>query len=426
MNAIEDLSIEKEILPLFDFTVNHFAKEQLREFFRKPLNSVVSILERQDIIKGFMTNEAVFANYSYSKLDFYEVYEFLHRQDPTCHTNVFLLGIAFPKRDTGRVRSALIQLVTLFREIEVYYVKKLDTKSFPEVYKTELRKLYDFFTSFNLNYYEERIKEDVFEKKDQKALARIIAEKQKNGEMELFFKHFAVFEAYVSISKSVLKYGFCFPVFEERGLELKGGYHPLLINPVKNDFSGNNNVLLLTGPNMSGKSTFLKAIGICVYLAHVGMAVPATAVQTPFYNLITVSINHYDDIMNGYSHFMMEIVRLKEVVEKAIAGVRCFAIFDELFKGTNIEDAVEISKATLNGLARLKSSSFFISTHLHQLKDVKAVVEKNIDTCYVDCTVNNGIPVFTYQVKTGWSDLKIGQLLFAKEGLYDLLETTGD
>ena len=103
-----------------------------------------------------------------------------------------------------------------------------------------------------------------------------------------------------------------------------------------------------------------------------------------------------------------------------------FCYFDELFKGTNIEDAVEVSKATINGLARFKSSSFIISTHLHQLKDVKAVAEKKIDTCYIDCAVNEGLPVFTYQVKSGWSDLKIGQLLFAKEGLYDLLETTKD
>ncbi len=426
MNAIEDLSIEKEVLPLFDFTVNHFAKEKLYELFRQPLISVDRILERQDIIKGFMANKAVLANYSYSKSDFYEVYEFLHRQDTVGYTNKSLLGIGFSKQETGRVRSAVIQLVTLFREIEVYYIKKLDTRCFPEAYKTDLRKLYDFFNSFNLNYYVDRIKEDDFGKKDQKALTRIIAEKQTNGEIKLFFNRFAVFEAYVSISKSVLKYGFCFPVFEEQGLMLKGVYHPLLANPVKNDFSGNNNVLLLTGPNMSGKSTFLKAIGICVYLAHVGMAVPANAAQTPFYNLITVSINHYDDIMNGYSHFMLEIVRLKDVVEKAIAGVRCFAIFDELFKGTNIEDAVEVSKATINGLARFKSSSFFISTHLHQLKDVKVVAEKNIDTCYIDCAVKNGIPVFSYQVKSGWSDLKIGQLLFAKEGLYELLETRGD
>ena len=155
MNTIEDLSIEKEVLPLFDFTVNQFAKEQLRELFRQPLISVESILERQNIIKGFIANKAVLANYSYSKSDFYEVYEFLYRQDAIGYTNKFMRGMGFSKQDTDRARPAVIQLVTLFREIEVYYVKKLDTKSFPAAYKTELGKLYDFFTSFNLNYYEE-------------------------------------------------------------------------------------------------------------------------------------------------------------------------------------------------------------------------------------------------------------------------------
>lgn len=421
MKNIDDLNIEKEVLPLFDFTVNHFAREQLYTLFHQPLSSVNDILARQAIIKGFIKNETVLANYSYSKPGFYEVHSFLHAPNIGSYTSMFKVSFGFSKKDIKRIQSAMVQFVTLFREIEVYYIKKIDIGFFPVEYKTELVKLHDFLASFNLNRYKEQIKEDRFGTRHVAELATIIAKKQATGEIKSFFNRFAMFEAFISISKAVLKHGFCFPAFVKHGLELEGVYHPVLINPVKNDFSGNRNVVLLTGPNMSGKSTFLKAIGICVSLAHLGMAVPATKAQTPFYDLITVSINHHDDILSGYSHFMMEIIRLKEVVIRATKGMNCFAIFDELFKGTNIEDALHITTTTVSGLVQFQTSSFIISTHLHQMRDVQPVAGGEVDTCHIDCSINEGVPVFNYRVKPGWSDLKIGQLLFAKEGLNDLL-----
>ncbi len=172
---------------------------------------------------------------------------------------------------------------------------------------------------------------------------------------------------------------------------------------------------------MSGKSTALKAIAVCVYLAHTGLAVPAAKAVIPFFSTISVAINLTDSIVSGYSHFMTEIITLKNVLAEAKSGDRCFAVFDELFRGTNIEDALEISTATIKGLSNFPNSLFFISTHLHQLKEIEEIKTGKVSTCFIDCKLTDNIPEFTYQLKEGWSDLKLGRILFEKEGLNTML-----
>ena len=169
---------------------------------------------------------------------------------------------------------------------------------------------------------------------------------------------------------------------------------------------------------MSGKSTFLKAVGLCIYLGHLGFGIPASIGEIPFCNHFSIQINRRDDILNGYSHFMTEIINLKNVVEKAAEGKQCFAIFDELFSGTNAEDAFEISKTTINGLSKFKNSWFLISTHI---QDLKSVSSGRISNYYIDCELIGEKPIFTYKLKKGWSDIKVGRILFDKEGLNELL-----
>jgi DNA mismatch repair protein MutS len=174
---------------------------------------------------------------------------------------------------------------------------------------------------------------------------------------------------------------------------------------------------------MSGKSTFLKSVGLCVYLAHIGISIPASNARIPFFDKIFIFINNNsDDILNGYSQFMNETVRLKEVLLKIIEGQKCFTIFDELFKGTNIEDAIQLYSSTIKGLSKLNGSFFLISTHLHTLRKI---IEQNnyiIDTYCFNCKLEDGYPIFDYQIKEGWSDIRIGQILFKNEGITELLE----
>jgi DNA mismatch repair protein MutS len=241
------------------------------------------------------------------------------------------------------------------------------------------------------------------------------------SELEYTWNTLFIFEAYVSVSTAIIKNNFCFPTFQQDGIEVDSFFHPLLKSPVKNSLLLSNHIILLTGPNMSGKSTFLKSVGLCVYLGHLGFGVPAKLCKLPFFDSIFVSINLRDDIKNGYSHFMTEITNLKKVLTVA-KEKKIFAVFDELFRGTNIDDALEITSKTIAGLSKFVNSYFFISTHLYQLKSFNNNTYQDVIYYYIDCEIKNNIPVFSYKIKEGWSDIKIGRILFEKEGLLNLLE----
>ena len=328
----------------------------------------------------------------------------------------------FSEKAREQKRGKLILLVRLFYAINRDYLTKIDTSVFPSSYAAEIEAIKQFFAAFDLDRYETAFKKNKFRSRHMIELIMILTEKIGNGQAAAFWKRWFLFEAYLSVSTGIARHGFVFPEFDDANFAVEGFFHPVLKKPVKNDFIGQKQVILLTGPNMSGKSTLLKALSLCVYLAHAGLAVPATRAIMPFFNTISVAINLTDSIVSGYSHFMSEIITLKNVLTEAKSGARCFAVFDELFRGTNIEDALEISTATIKGLTHFPNSFFIISTHLHQLKDLEEIKTNKITTCFIDCILTDNIPAFTYQLKEGWSDLKLGRILFEREGLNTMLK----
>jgi DNA mismatch repair protein MutS len=422
MISIRDLHIYQEILPLFDFTINNFAKEELIRLLSEPLSCEEEILIRQNILKGLISHLDIFRDYSYSRCDLVEAYNFFFNYSniKTSKTG-FALQLLLSKKERHQIRSSYSQFILLLYKLQTAYFEMIDLEKFPESYKSELQNINDFLASFNLTYYEKLIRKNRIKVRHIIELTDLVSSKVSKDEHTLFWRQFFLFEAYLSVCKGIAKQGFSFPSFTSHDLSFEELYHPLIKQPVKNSFTINSNVILLTGPNMSGKSTFLKAAGLSVYLAHIGLAVSATKANMPYFESIFIAINLNDDILSGYSHFMSEVTNLKEVVSQASNGKKCFAVFDELFRGTNIEDAVEISTTTLKGLLQFKNSIFFISTHLHHLKDMEEIQLKKISSYCFDCDLINNSPVFSYQLKKGWSDLKIGQILFEKEGLNALL-----
>lgn len=423
MFNIRDLHIEKELLPLIDFTSNDFSRNALLELLKQPLASVDEIFQRQIIIKGFIANNEILKNYSYSRRELMEILSFLKQSDfsknPKGNQKFQLL---FSEQYRHRKASSLIQVVLFLSKLQLYYISRLNVTTFPENYKKDLLEMNNFLSGLNLPKYELLIREQKFKVKHIIELTKLYAKAIFNGEFEDFWKTLFLFEAYLSISQGIIKYNWEFPTFSKTEFTLIDFYHPMLLNPVANSFTTRNNVILITGPNMSGKSTFLKAVGLCVYLGHIGLGVPAKKADIPFTDTISISINLNDDILSGFSHFMTEVKNLKKVIAEASDNKYCFAVFDELFRGTNNEDAVEISAMTIKGLTKFKNSIFFISTHLQELKEIDEVKEKKIATFYIDCELNDKNPIFTYELKEGWSNLKVGRILFEKEGLNKLLK----
>tara|TARA_R110000796_G_C14508376_1_gene429626 strand:+ start:78 stop:1340 length:1263 start_codon:yes stop_codon:yes gene_type:complete len=419
MNNIKDLNIEKEILPLFDYSMNMFSRNKILEILEKPLQSTTDIIKRQNILKGFSKNEKILKDYSYTVLYLNEVHFFLNDEKIEDLSKKKLKYKLFAsKQEKTRYTSKLNQLILFFHRLESKYFTRLRLEAFPKDYASNIKRILQFLSNFELHKFEHIIREKRLKDNHVIELTEKINELKRKELIRPFWEDFFLFESYLSISFGITKNNFVYPIFIDNSIKLRDFYHPLLENPVKNNLKTNSNVIVLNGPNMSGKSTFLKAVGLCMYFGHLGIGIPASEGEIPFCDYFSIEINRRDDILNGYSHFMSEVMNLKNVVEQVINGKQCFAVFDELFSGTNVEDGFEICKTTINGLSKFNHSYFFISTHIQELKNVS---NGQIENYYIDCELIENIPTFTYQLKEGWSDIKVGRILFEKEGLNKML-----
>ena len=233
-------------------------------------------------------------------------------------------------------------------------------------------------------------------------------------------------DAYLSIAIASRKESYTFPEIKENNepyIKANGLHHMLLETPVSYDIelSVTKNFLFLTGANMAGKSTFIKAVGVSVYLAHLGMGVPAKEMQLSFFDGLLSNIQVVDNIIKGESFFFNEVQRIKSTIEKISDGKNWLILIDELFKGTNQQDAVKCSTTVIEGLRKMKNALFVLSTHLYEIGDDLRKYN-NIQFHYFETSVKDDQLLFSYQLKEGISNDRLGYLILRKEGVVDLLE----
>jgi DNA mismatch repair protein MutS len=430
MMQVKDLKLKEEVLPCFDYTNSEQAALRLLYLLQEIPSTETEVLERQGITKGIIGNWSVLESFTYRRLDLMEVHDFFEsitaNSTPPVEGKIRAsLKLMLNEADRNQLRSRLVQTVLLLRGINVQYLSRIDKGAFPASFQAQLQQALSFLNKLNLETFSDHINEDRFTVTRMVELSYRI--KALNPvEVKAFWHFFFTFEAFWSIAKGTTVSGFTFPTFDTTAINVEEFYHPSLKDPVKNTLrmKKEQNVLLLTGPNMSGKSTLLKAVGLCVYLARAGFTVPATVCSVPFFSSIAVAVNLNDSLQEGYSHFMAEIQNLKAVVQATEGEGKCFAVFDEIFKGTNTDDALQLTQTTVDGLIRRKGSFFFISTHMLQLDEqLSNDKSKEIKKCYIECVLDREYPKFSYRLKEGWSQLKIGKILFEKEGLTELLES---
>ena len=427
MLLIDDLRLDAEILPLFNFTHSYEAEEALGQLLRELPPSVAQIEAKQAVFRALLAQWTVVADFNYSRVQLTEVRRFLHEVvsgQLALETNQLRLAaqLLFSEEIRYRSRARYVQAIQFLRRLEQHYFSRIDPAGFPPGGKARLTVIVRFLERFGLADAAAAIAADQFSAGRMVAFTRQLAAVREE-ELADFWAAFFWLEACWSVTKALRQLDFVFPEFQAAGLHLTDFYHPLLREPVKNTLrlGPADNVVLLTGPNMSGKSTLLKAVGLCVYLAHAGLGVPAAGCRLPFYSSIVVAINLADSLSSGYSHFLAEIRNLKAVLEAARGAGRVFAVFDELFRGTNVDDALDITRATVAGLANFPASCFLISTHLLQLES-QLPAQPGRRTYCIACELRDGLPVFSYRLQAGWSSLKIGRVLFNQEGLPELLK----
>ncbi len=208
------------------------------------------------------------------------------------------------------------------------------------------------------------------------------------------------------------------PLVEAIGLR-----HPLLEHATGNPLriTSDGRLIYLTGPNMSGKSTYLRSAGIAVLLAQLGMGVPATRFRWAPFGCLLSGIDTTDNLRLGQSYFHREVRRVREVADHVASGARCFVIFDEMFKGTNVKDASDATGAVLTAFSRARASAFLIASHLTEVAPSIARLPGGL-LVYLDGEVREGEIRFSYRLASGVSEQRLGMLILEREGVLESLK----
>jgi len=220
--------------------------------------------------------------------------------------------------------------------------------------------------------------------------------------------------------------GFTLPEFDaaaDPSFEVIDAFHPFITDAVENSFAFNrdSNLCFITGPNMSGKSTFLKTMGLLIYLSHLGFPVPAKKLRTTIFDGLFTTINLTDNINLGYSHFYSEVKRVKDITLKISTSKNIVVIFDELFRGTNVKDAYDASLVIITALAKIRNNFFFISTHILEVAEDLDKNDLIMFRCFESELVDQQ-PVSDFKIKVGISKERIGMQIIKNEKIIEILD----
>jgi DNA mismatch repair ATPase MutS len=229
-----------------------------------------------------------------------------------------------------------------------------------------------------------------------------------------------------TLSRLVKKDGFTLPEYHpsyEPFLDVIDVIHPFLDSPVPNSYriDMDANLCFITGPNMSGKSTFLKSMGVLIYLAHLGFPVPARKLTTSIFDGIFTTINLTDNLNLGYSHFYSEVKRLKELIVKIKPERKLLFIFDELFRGTNVKDAFDSSLMIISLLSKIKNNFFFVSSHILEVAENICNEKTIMFRCFQSDLIGQQF-VYDFKLKFGVSNERNGLMIIKNESIIELLE----
>ncbi len=220
-------------------------------------------------------------------------------------------------------------------------------------------------------------------------------------------------DAIVSLSVVSEQNKFIRPTFnDEHIVDIKNGFHPVISIVgntvyVKNDCLMDKNIstLLITGPNMSGKSTYMRQLAITIILAQIGSFVPADYASLPIFDQIFTRIGASDDLVSGESTFMVEMLEARNAVTNATEN--SLILFDELGRGTATYDGMSLAEAILEYVNIRIGCKTLFSTHYHEITEIgkKIASVKNI---HVSATEENGKLIFLHKIKDGAVDKSYG------------------
>ena len=223
----------------------------------------------------------------------------------------------------------------------------------------------------------------------------------------------ASLDAITSLAVCADDYQFVRPTFNHNhAIEIRNGRHPVIDKVSNMDYVTNDcvmdssiNTLLITGPNMSGKSTYMRQLAIIIIMAQMGSFVPATKANLPIIDKIFTRIGASDDLVSGESTFMVEMKESKNAICNATKD--SLILFDELGRGTSTYDGMSLAKAILEYVTKNIGCKTLFSTHYHELTSIERELS-SIKNVHVSAVEENGTLTFLHKVKNGALDKSYG------------------
>ena len=217
----------------------------------------------------------------------------------------------------------------------------------------------------------------------------------------------------VALSVCSDEYNFVRPNLNDDGIiDIKEGRHPVVEIVSKEEYVPNDctmaegiNTLLITGPNMSGKSTYMRQLAIIVIMAQIGSFVPAKSANLTIVDKIFTRIGASDDLVSGESTFMVEMKEARNAIVKATK--KSLILFDELGRGTATYDGMSLAQAILEYLSKNIHAYTLFSTHYHELTKLEKKF-KNIKNIHVSAVENGDSITFLHKIKNGAIDKSYG------------------
>ena len=224
----------------------------------------------------------------------------------------------------------------------------------------------------------------------------------------------SVVDALYALSVVSSQNGYTRPSFHQNAsIEIIEGRHPILDAMMKdkryvsNDFklTSDQSILMITGPNMGGKSTYMRQSALIIVMAQIGCYVPAESAKLPIFDQIFTRIGASDDIMSGQSTFMVEMMEANHALQNATE--HSLILFDEIGRGTSTYDGMSLAQAMLEYIAQHIHAKTLFSTHYHELTKL-ADFYPEIVNVHVEVHEEKGDITFLYRVVDGKADKSYG------------------
>ena len=436
--TLEDLNIfgkqgSDSVYTIFNRTTTRGGASILEEMFRYPLSDEQAINRRSGIIQYFA---ALGITFPFQSSHFDAVEPYLSNTDERTKLSAEdqslgrkLSNLVGVDAETAVIYKGVTSLVELLRGMSDF-IKSLDGRRGSDsghFYQSDKEAIAALLAE---PAFAPVLKEDVKGKLPHATMAEydVLFRFRHRNTIQKLLRHIYYLDVYLSVAKVALERKFVFPAALPRDrhtLHLEGVYHLQLKKAIPNNvqITPEGNVLFLTGANMAGKSTFMKSLGIALFLAHMGFPVAAASMEFSVLDGIYTTINLPDNLGMGASHFYAEVLRVKKVAQELSLGKNLFIIFDELFRGTNVKDAYEATIAITAGFAAKRNSMFVISTHIIEAGDVLRERCPTVNFVYLPTLMNGNIPVYTYTLESGVTADRHGMVIVNNEGILDILKS---